>query len=91
MLKVYFLMTSNLRQRRKVEWIVGRQCIGTTEGPAMPVERNMCISDLPYKDRKLVLKKTHGNRGLEYETVNEGKHRMSGYTGHTHGQQVCIL
>lgn len=68
-----------------------RQCIGTTDSPAKPVTRSMSINDLPYKDWRLKLKKEYDNRGPEYQEVNRGEHRMKGYSGHTHCEQVNPL
>jgi len=46
------------------------------------------VGDLPYKDVKLHLRKTYDETGPEFDEVQQGKHRVKGYTGHIHGHHV---
>nr|PNR53658.1 hypothetical protein PHYPA_007333 [Physcomitrium patens] len=66
-----------------------RQCVETTDGPARTTApMHMSLVDLPYKHTKLQLRKELDTPGPEYYQVNRGHHRMPGYSGHTHGEQV---
>jgi hypothetical protein len=46
------------------------------------------VGDLPYKDVKLRLRKTYDETGPEFDEVQQGKHKVKGYTGHIHGHHV---
>ncbi len=46
------------------------------------------MGDLPYKDVKLRLRKTYDENGPEFDEVQQGKHKVKGYTGHIHGHHV---
>jgi hypothetical protein len=46
------------------------------------------VGDLPYKDVKLGLRKTYDETGPEFDEVQQGKHKVKGYTGHIHGHHV---
>lgn len=68
-----------------------RQCVETTDGPARTTApMHMSLVDLPYKHTKLQLRKELDTPGPEYYQVNRGHHRMPGYSGHTHGEQVRL-
>jgi hypothetical protein len=65
-----------------------RQCIGTTEEYCKPTVPVASVGDLPYKDVKLRLRKPHDETGPEFDEVQQGKHKLKGYTGHIHGHHV---
>jgi hypothetical protein len=46
------------------------------------------VGDLPYKDVKLGLRKTYDKTSPEFDEVQQGKHKVKGYTGHIHGHHV---